>query len=191
MWEKLEPLLEPLISIATRGIGAVVLLAVVAVIYFLARRGLTTLRAKGALPDGVGALFERSARGLALIVGALLVLQQFGLLEYAWTTLTAFLAMVAVGFVAVWSVLSNFFCALILMIARPFDVGDTVEFVGDNARGKVIQFNLLYTTVRDADDETQVIQIPNNFFFQKMIRRRMGQATVSLDQQLKQKEAKE
>lgn len=70
-------------------------------------------------------------------------LQQFGVMENAWATLTAFLAMVAIGFVAVWSVLSNSFCSVVLMMSRPFDVGDTVEVSGQALRGKVIDFNLI------------------------------------------------
>jgi small-conductance mechanosensitive channel len=172
MWKELEPMVEPLISLATRGLGAVVLVILLALIYFLVQRALGRLRERGKIPGRVENALGRILRATVLVVGLLLVLQQFSLLEYAWTTLSALLAMVAIGFVAVWSVLSNALCALILLIARPFDEGDNVEFVGENVRGQVTSVNMLFTTVRDADDETRVIQIPNNLFFQKMIRRR-------------------
>jgi len=117
-----------------------------------------------------------------LTVGLLLVLQCYGLLVNAWTTLTAVLGLVAIGFVAVWSVLSNMLCSMMLLVSRPFEVGDTIEVPVDSLRGKVIDFNLLFTKLQDEDGS--VIQIPNNTFFQKPIRRRSGTGGVQLDEQL-------
>ena len=111
----------------------------------------------------------------------LLVLQAFGVMPNVWASVTAVLAMVAVGFVAVWSVLSNAFCSVVLMIVRPFNVGDSIEIPGDTWRGKVIDFNMIFTTLRD--DDGSLLQVPNNLFFQKPIRRIIGSNTISLDQQ--------
>jgi small-conductance mechanosensitive channel len=109
------------------------------------------------------------------------VLQQFGVLGNAWAALTAILAMVAIGFVAVWSVLSNSLCSILLMVTRPFNVGDTVEIPDVNLRGKVIDFNLIFTTLREEDGS--LIQVPNNTFLQKPIRCRVGEGKVTLDEQ--------
>jgi len=92
------------------------------------------------------------------------------------------LALVAIGFVAVWSILSNALCALMLMLTRPFDVGDTIEIVPDGIKGKVVNFSLLFTTLRET--EARVIQVPNNTFFQKAIRCEEGDREVGLDEQL-------
>jgi small-conductance mechanosensitive channel len=98
-----------------------------------------------------------------------------------WASLTAVLALVAVGFVAVWSVLSNAFCSVMLMVSRPFNVGDTIEIPGEGWGGKVIDFNLIFTTLRD--EQGVMLQVPNNLFFQKPIRRVIGVNTIPLDQQ--------
>ena len=95
--------------------------------------------------------------------------------------MTAAFAIIGIGFVAVWSVLSNAFCSIVLMLSRPFNVGDWIEFPADNVRGKVVDFNLVFTTLRD--DDGSFVQIPNNLFFQKVLRRHVGSETRTLDQQ--------
>jgi small-conductance mechanosensitive channel len=46
----------------------------------------------------------------------------------------------------------------------------------------VIDFNLIFTTLRD--DDGSLLQVPNNTFFQKPIRRFVGTETRTLDQQV-------
>jgi small-conductance mechanosensitive channel len=91
--------------------------------------------------------------------------------------LSTVLAMVAIGFVAVWSILSNTLCTIIIMIFRPFSVGDEIEFAGDPVKGRVIDLNFFYTTL-DAGDGS-VLQVPNNMFFQKVVRRRVTAAAIA------------
>jgi small-conductance mechanosensitive channel len=182
LWTRLkQALMDQGPTLAYRAAGALVIVVVLMLIYAAMVRGLATLRATGRLSVHSHTILRRIGYWAATVCGALLVLQQFGLMENAWTTLTAMLAMVAVGFVAVWSVLSNTLCSVILMVSQPFEVGDTVEFPGDDLRGKVVDFNLIFTTLRD--DRGHLIQVPNNTFFQKPIRREVGAQTVSLDQQ--------
>jgi len=171
---------------ATSGwLGPVLAAAIIVALLFLAywwlARTIGALERKGRLSKLTVALLRRIAFWTACLFGALLVLQQFGLLDNAWAALTAILAMVAIGFVAVWSVLSNSLCSVLLMITKPFNVGDEVELPADNLRGKVIDFNLIFTTLRDTDGS--LVQVPNNTFLQKPIRCRTGGGTVTLDQQ--------
>lgn len=93
------------------------------------------------------------------------------------------LGLVAIGFVAVWSVLSNLLCTFVLIIVKPFSVGDEVELVVTNVKGKVIDMGFVFTTLETAPHQTVVI--PNNTFFQGPFRRRIGDVTVGLDQQLR------
>lgn len=104
-----------------------------------------------------------------------------------WGVLSTILAMVAIGFVAVWSVLSNTLCTVIILVSRPFSVGDEVEIPGDNVKGRVTDLNFIYTTLESEDGA--LVQVPNNIFFQKVIRRRVGNTSVSLAEQLKAKSA--
>ena len=67
----------------------------------------------------------------------------------------------AAGFViafALQSTLSNFASGIMIMIYRPFDVGDVVEIAGIN--GKVSSLNLVSTTITTFDNKRMIV--PNN-----------------------------
>jgi small-conductance mechanosensitive channel len=168
-------------GIAYRLLAAAVVVALVYAVYYFAVRMFTGLWERGRLSDHTHTILRRICLWTSVVVGTFLVLGQFGLMDNAWTTLTALLALVAIGFVAVWSVLSNMFCSIVLMISRPFNVGDTIEIPADNLRGRVIDFSLIFTTLRDEDGS--LLQVPNNTFFQRPIRRIIGTETRTLDQQ--------
>ena len=107
-----------------------------------------------------------------------------------WTFLTTLLTLVAVGFIAVWSVLSNFICAMLLLIHKPFRIGDQVSFPGESISGTVSDFALTFTTVRH--DDGTLFRVPNNQFFQKSFACRPAaesDKSVSLAQQLRADEA--
>ena len=112
-----------------------------------------------------------------------LLLSVFGVLESVWAAFLAVIAMVAIGFVAVWSVLSNAFCTLMLLIYQPFQIGDRIIIPADSLEGEVSDLNLMYTTLRGAEGD--IIQIPNNQFFQKAIRRIPGKKDTDLYEQLR------
>jgi small-conductance mechanosensitive channel len=109
-----------------------------------------------------------------LLVGGtvLIVLQQLGVFRQAWAVLSAVVAALAVAFVASWSVLSNVTTALLLLIYRPFRVGDQVELLEPDGRvgvaGRVVDLNLFYTTLVEVGDAA--VRIPNNAFVQKYCR---------------------
>ena len=121
-------------------------------------------------------------RGLVhwLIMGSalLMVLERLGVsATVLWTALTGFTAVAAVAFFAIWSVLSNMFCALLIFTMGPFRIGDTVEVIESadkpGVKGRVIAINLFYTTLQDLSEEAvgAVLQVPNSLFFQKSVRR--------------------
>lgn len=121
---------------------------------------------------------RRTVKWAITVVALVLVFGAFGLnVGGMWGVLSTILAMVAIGFVAVWSVLSNTLCTLIIMLFRPFAVGDEVEFAGEPVKGRVIDLNFIYTSL-DAGDGT-VMQVPNNLFFQKVLKRRHAAAAVA------------
>ena len=152
-------------------IGAILLnLAVGRALLLIARRSRFTEQEIGPV--------RRTIKWIITITATVFVLGTFGLnVGGMWGVLSTVLAMVAIGFVAVWSVLSNILCTIIIMIFRPFAVGDEIEFAGEPVKGRVTDLNFIYTTL-DAGDGS-VMQVPNNQFFQKIIRRRHGTAVVS------------
>lgn len=115
-----------------------------------------------------------------LILGSafLLVLERLGVsAQVLWTALTGFIAVAAVAFFAIWSVLSNLFCALLIFALGPFRLGDCVEVIDSadkpGVKGRVLAINLFYTTLEDlsGDAPGTWVQVPNSLFFQKAVRR--------------------
>lgn len=129
-------------------------------------------------------------KGLTLVigvVGGLMILEELDVpILPLWTMVSGVLAMVAIGFVAVWSVLSNTLCSMVLLVYQPFSVGNHVELPAANVRGRVVNFNLLFTTLEAEDG--QFVEVPNNTFFQQPIVRRAGKTSRTLDEQLSQDE---
>lgn len=115
-----------------------------------------------------------------LIMGSalLLVLERLGVsAQVLWAALTGFVAVAAVAFFAIWSVLSNLFCALLIVTLSPFRIGDSVEIIDTadkpGVKGQVLSINLFYTTLEDLSEEGAGtwVQVPNSLFFQKAVRR--------------------
>lgn len=116
-----------------------------------------------------------------LIIGGtiLLILERLGVsATVLWTAFSGFAAVGAVAFFAAWSVLSNFFCALLIFTVRPYRLGDYIEVLDGldkpGAKGRVVDINMLYTTLEDFSAGSAhriVLQIPNTHVFQKVVRR--------------------
>jgi small-conductance mechanosensitive channel len=120
-----------------------------------------------------------------LVVAALLILSRWGFeINGIIAVIGTVLGLVAIGFVAVWSVLSNFLCTLVLVVIKPFYVGDEIELPTANVRGRVIDLSLVFTTLESAPGET--VLVPNNTFFQVIFKRRVGAQAVDLEHQLGQ-----
>jgi small-conductance mechanosensitive channel len=120
-----------------------------------------------------------------LIVALLLVLGRWGFqIDTLIAVLGTMLGLVAIGFVAVWSVLSNFLCTFVLIVFKPFSVGDEIELPASNVKGQVVDLSLIFTTLKVGRGET--VMIPNNTFFQNIFKRRVGTVTLDLDYQLRQ-----
>jgi small-conductance mechanosensitive channel len=115
-----------------------------------------------------------------LIIGSagLLVLERLGVsAAVLWTAFTGFATVGAVAFFAAWSVLSNLFCAFLIFTVGPVRVGDHIELLDTaekpGALGRVMDINLLYTTLEDATspEPGTLLQIPNALIFQRVVRR--------------------
>ncbi len=121
-------------------------------------------------------------RWLIIAGSVLLILERLGVsASVLWSAFTGFATVGAVAFFAAWSVLSNLFCAFLIFTVGPFRVGDHIEVLDTaekpGALGRVIDINLLYTTLEDATaaEPGTMIQIPNSLIFQRVVRRwRMG-----------------
>ncbi len=174
---------------ATLPVIAAILLGAV-VVSFVFRRAIQWASSSAHLSSNTLAPVRRIVTWTIWLIALILVLSVIGIeITGLWTVVSTVLAMIAIGFVAVWSVLSNVSCTVIMLIARPFNIGDEIEFAGDPIKGRVVDLNFVYTTLQD--EEGRLLQIPNNLFFQKMIKRRINPLPVTLAAQLSSKQRAE
>ncbi len=150
-------------------------------------RGLGRLGQRYPLPPELLLPLRGGFRWLIIGGALIMVLERFGVsAAVLWTAFSGFVAVAAVAFFAIWSVLSNLLCAVLILTVGPFRVGDLVELVESFdkpiVKGRVIDINLLYTTLEESNDDgtAAVVQVPNSLFFQKVVRRWRGTDIRSL-----------
>lgn len=149
---------------------------------------LDRLRQRALVPPELVTGLRRTASFLISFTALLLALDLLGVsATVLWTALTGFVAVAAVAFFAAWSVLSNIFCTLLIIMTRPFRLYDHIELLegGDKPglRGQVMDVNLIYTTLKETAplaDANTTLQIPNNLFFQRTVRRWRGTPSPEL-----------
>lgn len=170
-----------------RFIETLVILAIALTLFFGLRGRILQFAQWAGLPRLAFGPVRLLLRYSILAVAVALIL---GLWGFQIGTILAFfgtvLGLVAIGFVAVWSVLSNFLCTLVLVVFKPFSVGDELELPADNIRGRVVDLSLIFTTLQVSPDET--VMVPNNTYFQRVFKRRAGRNTTGLGEQLRHHE---
>jgi small conductance mechanosensitive channel len=119
----------------------------------ITRRTMSTFRNSSALlKDFVG----NTARKVTFFVGIIVALS---MLE---VNIGPFLAAIgAIGFVigfALQGTLSNFAAGVMILLYRPYDIGDTVTIAG--AKGNVVSMTLVSTVLQNEDNHT--IVVPNS-----------------------------
>lgn len=181
----------------------IVLVTLVAfALYTVARRGIRSLEKKNTLTLQSASIITGVIKWAFIIGVTLTLLNIIGISAASiWTSLSAVLMLIALGFVAVWSILSNASCALFLVMFSPFRIGDEIEILSPGGndpampglRGKVIKISFVYTTLVETtpDGEEYRVHLPNNQLFQNAIRTRRGRNTSSLKSALfSQKDSK-
>ena len=86
-----------------------------------------------------------------------------------WISVASIVALTAIAFFGVWSLVSNVVAGLILLIARPLDIGDEVVLLPEDIQCTVTNITGIFLVLRDR--EGAVITIPNNFVFQRIIKK--------------------
>jgi small-conductance mechanosensitive channel len=155
-----------------KTVGLGVLVVVVAIVVDrIVVTALFTLHMSDRLPESTANIIRRWSRGVLTLIAVLVLLALGGYqVTNVWTLLTGVAAMVAVGFVAVWSVLSNIMSTFIILFWKPFNVGEHVEILPEGVAGDVIDINFMYTLLQtEAGERTTV---PNSLFLQKFIKRK-------------------
>ena len=151
------------------GLGALVVL-VALLLDRITSSALRALQHSGRLPESTANISCRWVRSLLVVLALLAIVAIAGFeVGSIWQFITALLAMVAIGFVAVWSMLSNVLATLVILIWRPFNVGEWITLLPEEIEGQVVDINFIYTILRGADGTRTAV--PNNLFAQKFIRR--------------------
>ena len=162
------------------GLQILLILAVAFVLQRIVARGLSRLGQRYPLPPELLVPVRGGLRWLIMGSALLFVLERLGVsATVLWTALSGFVAVAAVAFFAMWSVLSNLLCAVLIFTVGPFRIGDVVELVDTldkpGVKGRVIAINLLFTTLLEVPEAGgALVQVPNSQFFQKSVRRRRG-----------------
>lgn len=160
------------------GLGVIVVLAAFMVSRLL-RRLINTLHDTRSLSSVMARRLQTFRQRAMLLITTLVLMQVAGVFDNAWAFISAGIAAVALGFVAAWSILSNATAAVLVLVFRPFRLGDTVELLepsGEPMKGRVTDMNLMFTTltVPNAEGDTNprplLLNVPNNLFFQRVLR---------------------
>lgn len=108
-------------------------------------------------------LVSRLVYGLVWVIGTIVALGVLGL-DFATLLGTLGLTSVAIGF-SLKDILSNYFSGVVLLVSRPFRLGD--QIVIRDFEGTVTQIQLRATTVNTYDG--RVVYIPNQEVFSAII----------------------
>lgn len=163
------------------GLQIMLILLVAYVLQRMVVRGLSRLGSRYPLPPELLLPLRGGIRWFIIGGALIMVLERVGVsATVIWTAFSGFVAVAAVAFFAIWSVLSNLLCAVLIMTVGPFRLGDLVELVESSdkpiVKGRVIDINLLYTTLEESCESGAgaIVQVPNSLFFQKVLRRWRG-----------------
>jgi len=163
------------------GLQILLILLIAYILQRLVVRGLTRLGSRYPLPPELLLPLRGGIRWFIIGGALIMVLERFGVsATVLWTAFSGFVAVAAIAFFAIWSVLSNLLCAVLIMTVGPFRLGDLVELVESFekpiVKGRVMDINLLYTTLQEVTEEGPgaTVQVPNSLFFQKVVRRWRG-----------------
>src|SRR5258708_6442798 len=165
--------LVPVVTTAALLVGASV---VISLLKQLSRQWLSKLEARFRLSYETVLTLSRAITTALWLVVLTLILEIWGVgLGGIWTVAVSIATVIGVGFLATWTMVSNVTASVFIAVWKPFHLGDTVEVLPENLKGRVIDSNLMFVTVRE--DGGSVIRIPNNLFFQKMFRVGSGDRT--------------
>jgi len=150
---------DALVPLLMNILGAIVLLVATVVVAGWARRATRAAVERSRLDPTLAAFFSSLARYTVLVLGGLAVLGVFGISVASFAAILAAMGF-AVG-LALQGTLSHFAAGVMLLVFRPFTVGDKVSAAG--VSGKVVEVSL-FTTLFDTPDNRRII-VPNGAIF--------------------------
>ena len=167
---------------AVKTVGTVVIILLASIVIPRLSRSLKQwlihLQSRLNLTDKTNLTINRVIIAVLWTLAVFIVLDVWGVgLGGVWAVVVGTLTIIGVGFIATWAMTSNFTASFFLVLWRPFHVGQTVEILPENLKGRVVDRNLMFTTL--SEDNGSVLQIPNSLFFQKIFRVSGGQKNLT------------
>lgn len=153
---------------------SVVIFVIGAVLVILAQRALSRALARASRHTPMSAetalTLQRVSAGALWLLLVLLTLRHLGVnVDGLWTLMVSTLAVIGVGLLAVWTMVSNITASFFIWIWRPYELGERIELIPDGIKGRTVDRSLMFTVIREDDGST--LMVPNNLFFQRIIRR--------------------
>jgi len=156
-------------------VQAIVLIIAVLLVSGWARGLMSKAMRRAHVEETLVRFFGNAARWIIMLLGALMILSTFGV---DTTSFAAVLA--AMGFaigMALSGTLGNFAAGIMLLVFRPFKVGDVVNAAGVTAKVDEIG---MFTTTFDTPDNRRII-VPNGKIFGDTIENISHHATRRVD----------
>ena len=184
--------IQKLTDLGITSAGILLIFLVGILCYFALKKGLKSLLFQEYITQAVFVVSKSILKWVLVISIGAIALQHLGIkVTNIMAGLLTIAGMVAIGFIAVWSILSNILCSVLLMAFRTFDIGDEIEIIepigGVGLKGKVVGFNVMFTSLAENSEESKskiLTQVPNNIFFQKSLRRKIGKKPEGLGKHL-------
>ena len=156
-------------------LGAVVTLIVGYVLAKISRRLVLRLLKRTEAPPAITSFVSRMTFIAIIVFAVIASLAKFGVQTTSFVAVLG-AASFAIGF-ALQGSLSNFAAGVLILLLRPFKVGDFVEIAGVKGSVKDVQ---LFTTILATPDNVKVL-VPNGKVFADTIRNYAGYETRRLD----------
>ncbi len=145
-------------------ISVVIILVAVYLFYNFMLKQLTRFKTEGKIDETVSFLLVKTLRWGSIIFVVAFIIAQFGIRIDLVAGLFVLASGTVIGFAAM-NTLGNAIAGIILMISRPFKIGDRVFFDGKFA--DVEEIDLIYTRMKTTDNV--IISIPNQKLIQTEI----------------------
>jgi small-conductance mechanosensitive channel len=164
--------LAPLLITAALLVGASIFISL---LKKRSKQWLRKLEARFRLPYETAQTISRALIGALWLIVMTLILEIWGVgLGGIWTVAVSVTTVIGVGFLATWTTMvSNVTATVFIAIWKPFHLGDTVKVIPENLKGRAIDSNLMFVTLRE--ESGSLIQVPNNMCFRKLFRVRGGE----------------
>ena len=134
------------------------------IIYLLVKRQLSKLAKHEKLEISTAKNITKLIKYLIILIILTSILTQFGESLGLITALFTLVGGTIIGFAAM-NTLGNMIAGLIIMVSRPFSVGDRILYDGKIA--DIVEIKLIYTTMLDLDNVR--ISVPNQILLSKEI----------------------